>query len=406
MAMSAAAFETRSMYVPPAAPFGNEVINQWGLDPTVVFLNHGSFGARPKSVIEAQHQRRLGYERQPLAWLDPERGGRPAILRAKQALAGFINTRPENTGLVTNATGAINAVLRSLTFKPGDELVTTNHVYNAVRQVMRYLAGRAGGTYREIEIPLPLTSPAQVTKAIENGLSDRTRLLMLDQVTSPTALVFPAKEIIDLCRQRGIEIMIDGAHVPGMLPLDVEALGADYYTGNLHKWVSAPSGAAFLNVRPDKQAGIHPAVISHHLDEGLVKEFDWQGTMDITPWLCVEDALAYFAEFGHDRVMRHNHELATWAQAMLCERWEVEPLTPLDGSMIGSMATVRLPREAALKQLFETAPNLKSRLYDGDRIEIPVIDWDGHWHVRISSHMYNRPEQYEFLAETILKIVG
>jgi len=404
--MTAAAFETSSIYAPPAAPFGNDVISQWGLDPTVVFLNHGSFGARPKSVIEAQHQRRLEYERQPLAWLDPERGGKPALARAKQALAGFVNSKPENTGFVTNATGAINAVLRSLTLKPGDELLTTNHVYNAVRQVMKYLAGRAGGTYREIEVPLPLTSPKQVIAAIENGLSDQTRLLMLDHVTSPTALVFPAKEIIELCRKRGVEIMVDGAHVPGMLHLDVEALGAEYYTGNLHKWVSAPSGSAFLNVRSDKQTGIHPAVISHNLDEGLAEEFGWQGTMDITPWLCVEDALAYFAQHGHDRVMRHNHELATWAQAMLCERWEVEPLTPLDGSMIGSMATVRLPGETTLKKQFETAALLKSRLYDGDRIEIPLIDWDGHWHVRISCHMYNRPEQYEFLADTVLKIVG
>jgi len=404
--MPAATFETRSMYAPPAAPFGNSVINQWGLDPTVVFLNHGSFGARPKSVIEAQHQRRLDYERQPLAWLDPERGGKPAIAKAKQALAGFIKTNPENTGFVTNATGAINSVLRSLTLEPGDELVTTNHVYGAVRQAMKYLAARAAGTYREIEVPLPLTSPAQVISMIESGLSDRTRLLMLDHVTSPTALVFPAKEIIALCRKRGIEIMVDGAHVPGMLHLDVESLAADYYTGNLHKWLSAPSGSAFLNVRPDRQTGIHPAVISHNLDFGLAEEFGWQGTMDITPWLCVEDALAYFAQFGHDRVMRHNHELATWAQAMLCERWEVEPLTPLDGSMIGSMATVRLPGEAPLKSKFPTSANLKEFLYANGRIELPIIDWDGHWHVRISSHMYNTPSQYELLAETVLKIVG
>jgi isopenicillin-N epimerase len=237
-------------------------------------------------------------------------------------------------------------------------------------------------------------------------LTDRPRQPLLAHATTATAQDLPIKEMIARCHRRGIEVMIDGAHAPGMLHLDVESLDADYYTGNLHKWVSAPSGAAFLNVRPDRQPGIHPAVISHNLDGGIAKEFGWQGTMDITPWLCVEDALAYFAQFGHDCVMRHNHELATWAQAMLCERWGVEPLSPLDGSMIGSMATVRLPGEAILRQRFETTSPLKSRLYDDHRIEIPLIDWNGHWHVRLSCHMYNRPEQYELLAESVLKIVG
>jgi isopenicillin-N epimerase len=191
-----------------------------------------------------------------------------------------------------------------------------------------------------------------------------------------------------------------------MLPLNIEEIGAAYYSGNLHKWMCAPVGAAFIWVRPDKQRDIHPTTISHFLNEGFTNEFNWQGTRDITPWLCVEDAMKYLERLGWDRVMRHNHELAAWVQRMLCDRWNVEPGSPVDGSMIGSMATVQLPGQEILRRKFPEFLQLRERVFNEFRIEVPVVDWMGKLWVRPCCQVYNQSEQYERLADAVLAIVG
>lgn len=401
--------------VRPPAPLRPNLAAEFALDPSIAFLNHGSFGARPRAVIEAQQRRRMEFEAQPIQWLDRRRND--MLAHAKDVLGRFIGALPQNFGFVTNATGGINAVLRSLTFRAGDELLTTNHVYNAVRQTMKYVAERSNARYVEIEIPLPVSSSDEIIAAIETALTSRTRLVVIDHITSPTAIIFPVKEIVKLCAARGVDVLIDGAHAPGMLPLNIEEIGAAYYAGNLHKWMCAPVGAAFIWARPDKQRHLHPTTISHFLHESFTSEFNWQGTRDITPWLCVEDSIGYFASFaekgsdpffGLERVMRHNHELAVWVQQMLCGRWSVEPASPVGGagSMIGSMATVQLPGQGILRRKFPEFLQLREMLYDDYRIEVPVVDWMGRLWVRPCCQVYNSSQQYEQLAEAVLAIVA
>jgi len=384
----------------PPAPLARNVAEQWALDPALTFINHGCFGARPKCVLEAQFHRRRRFEASPIEVLDRQRG--ELIGTARAALGAFLRARPGNLGFVTNATAGCNAVLRSLAFNAGDELLTTSHVYNAVRQTLRHIASRSGAALREIDVPFPVHAPQQILDAVDQALSPRTRLLIIDHVTSPTAVVFPVQAIVECCAKQGVDVLIDGAHAPGMLDLDIETIGAAYYAGNLHKWVCAPPGAAFLWARPDRQPGIHPPVISHFLDEDFATEFEWQGTRDIAPWLCVPDALQYFEQFGWDNVRRHNHELAVWVQQLWTQRWGVEPTTPLDGSVIGSMTTVPLPDTAAR---YDDPMQLQTELWDRWQIEAPIIDWNGRWWIRASCQIYNTPQQYEQVAEAIGKLL-
>ncbi len=417
----------------PPKPLRENLAAEFALDPSIAFLNHGSFGARPRQILESQNKRRAEFEARPIEWLDRRR--HDMIEAAKQKLGSFIGMTPANFGFVTNATGGINAVLRSLTFNPGDELLTTNHVYNAVRKTMKYLAAKVpggGAKYIEVAVPFPVASPEQIIRAIESAITPRTRILVVDHITSPTAVIFPIKQIIDLCTSRNVDVIIDGAHAPGMIPLNVEELGAAYYAGNLHKWTCAPLGSAFLWVRPDKQTangGIHPTTISHFLDENFINEFNWQGTRDITPWLCIQDSLAWFEGpgLGWDRVMKHNHQMAVWVQQMLCDRWQVEPSTPMrqtettcDAPMIGSMTTVLLPSQAKLHARFADFQACRQAIYDQHRIEVPVVEFpmsqanpkspggsiSGNWYVRPCCQIYNTPEQYERLATAVLDLIG
>jgi len=387
----------------PPTPLGEHVASLWRLDPAITFLNHGSFGARPAAVQEHQDALRHEFERSPVVNFDRNRT--EMINRAKEPVARFVGTSPEDIGFVTNTTEGINGILRSIEFKPGDELLTTDHVYNAIRQTMRFTARRAGATYTEMEIPLPISGLDEVSELIRAALSDRTRLVVIDHITSPTAAVLPIKPIIDACQDRGIDVIVDGAHGPGMLPLDLESLGCAYYVGNLHKWVCAPPGAAFLWARKDKQQDLHPAVISHFLDEGMSAEFDWQGTRDFTPWLTAAYAIEWFEQqFGWDHVRQHNHDLACWVHAMLADRWGTELATPIDGSMLGSMACIALPER--FKSLVDEAWRVPGFLYDRCQIECPVNECQGRWWIRPSCQVYNTPDQYERFADAVMGVGG
>ncbi len=387
--------------IDPPKPLAESLRQHWLLKEDVAFLNHGSFGACPIPVLNEQQKWRANIEAQPIEFL----GRRCEALLAFQRmqLGPRLGMGYEDFGFVTNATEGINAVLQSLKFKPGDELLTTNHVYNAVRKAMSYVAARSGATYREISIPLPLHTSSEIADAVINSLSDKTRLLVIDHVTSPTALVFPVQLISTQCRSRGIDIVIDGAHAPGMLSLDVTRQDAPFYAGNLHKWICAPKGSAFLWVNRNRQAEIHPAVISHHYQGGFEKEFGWQGTRDISGLLAIRSAMEFFDQFGWPRTLQHNHQLATWAQQMICQRWDTIPMTPLDGRLIGAMATLRLPLRFG--HLSEPQREiLQSRLYNEFKVEAPLILWDNHAYVRVSCQIYNRPEDYQRLADAIERI--
>lgn len=396
--------------VGPPAPLRPGLRDEWMLEPGVAFLNHGSFGAVPRVVFDAQTEWRRRLESAPVEVL--ARRLYDLIEQAKAEVGAWLGMRPRDFGLVTNATEGINAVLRSLTFRPGDELVTTTHVYNAIRQAMRYVAGRSGAVYREIDVPLPVRSPDDVVNAVTAGLGPRTRLLVVDHITSPTGLVFPVERVCAEVARRGggdggrPEVLVDGAHAPGMVPLDVGAVGATYYAGNLHKWACAPKGAGFLWVRPDRQGDIHPAVISHHLGEGFSREFDWQGTRDVSAWLSVPAALRFMTDLGWSRVREHNHVLAAWAQRMLCDRLGTAPIGPADRSMLGSMAAVPLPPPVLDRLAEPDRLALQQRLYTEYQVEAPITVWPAPRLVRVSCQVYNMPAEYERLAEVVSRAGG
>ncbi|MBM4358068.1 MAG: aminotransferase class V-fold PLP-dependent enzyme [Deltaproteobacteria bacterium] len=382
---------------PPPAPLGENLRDLWLLDPEVTFLNHGSFGAVPRAIREAFVALQERIEAEPIEFIDRRLG--EVLGPSRERVAAFLGIEPDSFGFVTNATEGVNAVLRSLRFREGDELLTTSHVYNAVRNAMRFRARETGARYVEVPVPLPIREPLAVVHAIEAAVSERTRLVVVDQVTSPTALVFPVEALSALCARRGIELLVDGAHVPGMLDVDVDRLGCTYWTGNLHKWCCAPKGAAVLWVTPERRSDIHPLAISHFLDQGFVKEFDWQGTRDLAAWGVAGAAIDWLGKFGWEKVRAHNRQLAAHAHDLWCESWRVEPVSPREPTMLGFMATVPLPEAIAAR--FASTLEFQRTLYRDHRIEVPIVPFDGRWHARASAQLYNRPDDYERLAEVV-----
>jgi isopenicillin-N epimerase len=380
-------------------PFGNR--GDWLLRDGVTYLNHGSFGARRKEVALEQEALRRRLEDEPITFL--EREGPQRHERAMAAVAAFIGADPAGLAFVTNATTAIGCVARSFDLAPEAEIVTTNEVYNGIRRLLEKVAAHAGGAYREITIPVPCTTPDAIAEAVIEGLRDETRLLVVDHVSSCTGIVFPVAKIIAACRERGIPVLIDGAHAPGMLNLNIADLQPDWYAANLHKWVCAPIGAGVLWTAPQWRDTTRPMSASHPVNEDYSKAFQWQGTMDVTPWLCVERAIEVGAKTGWEAIRSHNHALVTWMHQHLVDAWGAEPLSPLDGSMLGSMAAVRLPDDVA-HRFPDTA--LRETLYADHAIEAPSYDWRGGVLLRLSAQAYSRAEDLFFLLDTLGRLRG
>ena len=277
----------------------HDLLRYWPLDPDVTYLNHGSFGACPWPVLRVQDEWRARLEREPVQFMDTELEGQ--LDRARARLAEFLNADPDGLAFVANATTGVNTVLRSLEFAAGDEILTTDHEYNACLNTIRYVADRSGAAAVVANIPFPLESAQQVVDAIVERVTERTKLAVISHITSPTGLVFPAAQIVAALAQRGVDTLVDGAHTPGMLALDIGAINAAYYTGNAHKWLCTPKGAAFLHVRADRQERIRPLVISHGAnsprgDRSLYRlEADWGGTADPTAFLTIPAALDFMA---------------------------------------------------------------------------------------------------------------
>ena len=401
----------------------------WALDPAVTFLNHGSFGACPLVVLEKQQRLRLEMEREPIEFL--ARKLTPLLDQSRNALAELIGADPADVVFVHNATAGVNSVLRSLSFRPGDEILVTTHDYNACRNVARYVAERSEAAVVVADVPLPIDSPRQVIDAVLERVTPRTRLAMLDHITSPTAIVFPIEELVRELGQRGIETLIDGAHAPGMVPLDVKQLGGDLLHGQLPQMALRPKGAGFLYVRRDRQAEIQPPVIGHGWNRprpgysAFQDAFDWPGTFDPSAWLCVGEAIRFVSGLmpgGLPALMKRNHELAIVARKILCQRLGLEPVGI--ESMLGSMGAVQLPNAPLTPDLVEAQQALRSdpsrpvdcvmvpggadcRLHDRllveFGIEVPVFYWPvpPRMILRISAQAYNDPSQYERLAEAL-----
>jgi isopenicillin-N epimerase len=390
----------------------------WRLDPSVTFLNHGSFGACPDAVIATQAEWRDRMEREPVLFLGRELEG---LLEAARAEVGaFIGAEPDDLAFVPNATTGVNTVLRSLSFLPGDELLTTDHEYNATLNAIGEVARRDKARVVIARIPFPLHDASEAVDAIVAAVTRRTRIALVSHVSSPTGLVLPIADIVRELGTRGIDTIVDAAHAPGMVPVDVNALGAAYWTGTAHKWLCAPKGAAVLHVRRDRQAGIRPLVISHGANDPRPDrsrfrlEFDWTGTLDPTAWLTVPaaiDAMGGLLPGGWPAVMETNRSLALAGRDLLCERLDIEP--PAPDTMIGSLAAVLLP----IEQDDAAAAELQRALFDEDRIEVPVYGWPvpaarppgsgpRGVTVRISAQLYNTLDDVERLASALRTRLG
>jgi len=383
----------------------------WQLDPAITFLNHGSFGACPRVVLEKQLELRRRLELEPVRFMVRELEG--LLDSARSSLADFVGSAADDIAFVSNATYGINSVLRSLSLSPGDELMTTNQEYTASRNTLEYVAGLAGAKTVVVDVPFPIRESEEVVERLLAAVTKRTRLLLVDHVTSPTGLVLPLEDIVGEFATRGIDTLVDGAHAPGMLPLDLKSLGAAYYTGNLHKWVCAPKGSAFLHVRADLQRTVRPAAISHGATSTredrsrFLTEFDWTGTFDPTAWLSVPAALDFFASLpgGWQAVMKANHELALRGRDALCRILESDPPAPDD--MIGSMAAVILPDGKATQAPSLYGDPLQDELLDRFGIEVPVVPWPGAPHrlLRISAQLYNESAEYDTLCEALAELL-
>jgi len=386
---------------------------QWSLDPAVIFLNHGSFGACPTEVLRYQTALRQEMEREPVRFLSRELDDRLDVARGQ--LGAFLGADPDDLAFVTNATSGVNAVLRSRELAGGDEVLTIDHAYTACKNALEYAARRSGARVVIAPVPFPVASPDAVVDAVMARVTPRTRLALLDHVTSPTALILPIERLIAELGRRGIDTLVDGAHAPGMVPLNLDALGATYYSGNCHKWLCAPKGSAFLWVRRDRHADVRPLTISHGATarrpgrERFRLEFDWTGTSDPTAWLTVPKAIEYVAGLvpgGWPAIMARNHTLALDARRLLAET--VGTALPCPDQMIGSLASVVLPDGPTTDIYWRNPDPLHPRLFQHWGIEVPIMSWPAPPRrlVRISAQLYNDPAQYVRLADALRKELG
>ncbi len=383
----------------------------WALDPEITFLNHGSFGACPTAILERQNEMRRELEANPMDFL--HRTLEPRLDAARQRLADFIGCKFENLAFVPNATSGVNAVLQSISLNQTDEVIATNHEYNACRNALNFVARQRGFKVVEVQIPYPVHRIEEAVNPILEAITPRTRLLLLDHITSATGFIMPVEPIIQEFNNRGIDTLIDGAHAPGMVKLQLEKLGATYYTGNCHKWICSPKGSALLYVRPDKIESIRPPIISHGYNtlrsdrSKFLIQFGWTGTLCPTPWLCIPETLDYLGQEipgNWPAIMERNHRLALQGRDIICRALNVSP--PCPDEFHGSMVTIPIPpdpkgRPPVLPR-FEAL--LQNELWVQHKIEVPIFFWPDlkNRHLRISAQLYNSVEDYQVLAEALL----
>jgi len=385
--------------------FGHACRDRWCLDPNLTYLNHGTVGAVPRAVLDVQRQLRDAIEREPARFLlrdladIRQRPMRvvPHMRVAAAAVAAFVGARTDDLVFVDNATTGVNAVLRSLTFAPGDEILLTDHTYGAVARTAAYIARRTGAVVRVAELPGQPYRAEAIALAIDAACTSRTRVLIIDHMTSGSALILPVREITQRAKARGIAVLVDGAHAPGAIALDVPSIGADWYTGNLHKWAMSPRSSAFLWAPPERQVDLHPAVISWGFDQGFDAEFDLVGTRDPTPWLAAPAGIAFLESLGLDALRAWNHTLVWDATRKLAERWHVP--VPADESMIGPMVTMELP--ASVKPEVAVVQALRDALLFEDRIEVQMHVFKGKAWFRICGQAYVAASDIERFADAV-----
>jgi isopenicillin-N epimerase len=388
------------------------MLSEWALDPAVVYLNHGTVGAPPRRVLAAQQAIRDEIERQPSKFLLREvsstrvgvaGGDQPSRTRvAANAVASFLGAGGDDLVFVENVTAGVNAVLRSLEFLPGDEIVITDQVYGAVAKTAQYVARVAGAHVRTAVLPQAADDPQEFIDAIAAVLTPRTRLAIVEHIAAQSALVFPLAAIAARCHAAGVQVLADGAHAPGAIAFDIPALGVDWYAANLHKWAWSPRSCGILWATPERRVDLHPPVISWGLDQGFTHEFDWAGTRDPSQALAAPVGLDFMRELGLDAVRGYNHALAWEGARLLADRWGTA-LTMTE-PWVGTMATVPLPPAAG--STADDAARLRDRLLFEEGIEVQLHELRGRLMARISAQIYVETADLERLAAAVERAVS
>jgi isopenicillin-N epimerase len=385
--------------------FGRHWRSAWPLDPAVTYLNHGTVGVVPRRVLAVQQAIRDEMEREPSRFMLRDLSGwvggpreRPTRMReAAAAVARFVGAAPEDVVFVDNATGGANAVLRSFPLAPGDEILITDHTYGAVANTAAFVARERGARVVRATLPYPAFDAAGAVAAIDAAITPATRIAVIDHITSESALILPLAEIASRCHARGVAVLADGAHAPGAIALDVPALGVDWYIANLHKWAHAPRSCGLLWARRDRQADLHPPVISWGLDQGFTAEFDWVGTRDPSPWLAAPSGIAFLEELDFAAARDYMHDLAWRSARRLTDAWRTSLERP--ETSVGTMVTLPLPAETG--RTAEDAFRLRNALLFDDRIEVQLHAGHGRLWVRISAQVYNDDDDIDRLIAAI-----
>lgn len=373
--------------------------SQWDLAPGVTYLNHGSFGPPPRPVQDARRAWQEQMEAQPMDFFC--RRLEPAWFQSRRRLAGLIGVDEGNLVFAENATAAMNVLAHSLPLRSGDEVLLTDHEYGAVLRIWRRAVDRVdGAALRTARLPLPIESADQVVDAIFAAAGDRTRLLIVSHITSPTAVTLPVEPIVAEAKRRGILVCIDGPHAVAQLPLELDRLGCDFYCASCHKWLSAPFGSGFLYVAPQDHLLIRAPLLSWgRLPptrlETWSDEFIWCGTRDPSPYLAIPAAIDFLEQVGLDRFRRHTHALAQYARQRLVELTGQTPIVPDSPDWYGCMAHVPLPPGDAAA--------LQHQLWAEDGIEVPIVSWNDRRWIRVSCHLYNTRQEIDRLGEAVRK---
>jgi isopenicillin-N epimerase len=364
----------------------------------VVFLNHGSFGACPRAVFEEYQRWQLELERQPVEFL--ARRFRGLMREAREALAGYVGAGADELVFVPNATTAVNIVAHSLPLGAGDEVVVTDHEYGAVDRTWRFVCAQRGATLVRAAIPVPVETAAEIVEHVWSAVTPRTRAICLSHITSPTALIFPVRDIVRRAREAGLISIVDGAHAPGQIPLDLRALGADFYASNCNKWLCAPKGSGFLYARRERQSQLRPLVVSWGAESAetvtpspFINEFEYQGTRDPASFLAVPAAIAFQRAHDWDAVRESTHALAARARASVTAITGLSPLSPSDPAWFVQMVSVPLP--------VDDPPGIQRRLREEFGIEVVVTRWHDYALLRVSVQAYNTADDITRLVAAL-----
>jgi len=385
-------------------PFGRSILPLWPLDPAATYLNHGTVGVTPIKVLEAQQRWRDHIERHPARfmlrdlWTFTGASTTQTLMRqAAGDIASFVGADPANLVFVDNTSAGVNAVVRSMPLAAGDEIVITDHAYGGIVTAIQYAAQRAGASVTTVTMPYPAFTDAECLTRISDAIMPRTRLVIVDHIAAESALVFPVADIVRLCHEKGVMVMVDGAHVPGQIGLDVASLGADIYIANLHKWAMAPRSSAFMVATPECQAWLHPPVVSWGYGAGFTQEFDWVGTRDPSPWLAAPTGVTFLLGLGFADLRQYCHALAWRSAQRLTDAWG----TPLEisESHVGSMVSVMTPLRCGTTK--PEAQVLRDRLLFEHNIEVQVHARAGRVWVRLCAQAYNEDGDIERLAAAV-----